>query len=735
MSDKCRVITRAIGVVAAAVATCGLLLPASAVAQQATAQSSTAPAQVSEQDNWRRAMAKTPLPGKGCFTTSYPDTEWHQSQCVTAPPRPPTPPSARMRLPKADSAGADVGDGDDYTAVVASGTSISEGEGAFDAVSGVTSENDGGLANQFSLQLNANTFPTASGSCDTITHCTGWAQFVYANPYYSATGAQTYAAAFIQYWLLNYGPTCPSGWSPSPSSYPSTVSCYYNSLPAQVPLQGIASLSSMTLTGTTSSGGDTVIFSLGGTLYRTSNSGIGLGGNWSTAEFNVLGDGGGSAATFNSGGTLAVRTSIDNGTTNAPTCQQSGTTGETNSLTLITTCCPFAVKGGAGSPGIVFLESSASPLPTPNCSALTNISPLASNYDPIANTLEVYYLGGDLNVHELYYTGISWGTGDPTSAAGAPVAAINSPLVSGHDPIANTQEVYFLGSDQHVHELYYTGTSWGTQDATAVAGAPAAVSGSPMVSDYDSIVNAVEVYYVASDLHIHELYYSGAAWQTRDVTAAAGAVAIAPSTSLSSDYDPITKTQEVYYIGSDLHVHELYYTGTSWGTGDPTAASSAPSAMSGSPLSSAYDPLAKTLEVYYLGSDLHVYALYYTGTSWGAADLTAASSGDTATPGSPLISDYDAFANVQEVYYLGADLRVHELYYNGSSWGATGPAATAGAPAAAPGSTLFGGHDPIANTQEIYYLGSDLNVHELYYNGASWGTTNPTATAGAPPAE
>jgi hypothetical protein len=107
----------------------------------------------------------------------------------------------------------------------------------------------------------------------------------------------------------------------------------------------------------------------GDTLYSVteSDSTVDLAASWNTAEFNVFGDGGGSEATFNTGATLVVQTNVANGTTTAPSCGTSGTTAETNSLTLVKPCCPF----GGASPGIVFEESSASGATT-TCSLLRN---------------------------------------------------------------------------------------------------------------------------------------------------------------------------------------------------------------------------------------------------------------------------------------------------------------------------------------------------------------------------
>jgi hypothetical protein len=231
---------------------------------------------------WRKAMARVPLPTKGCFKASYPSTQWQEVQCTTAPTRPYPP--ARGPQP------ATVGNGHDVSAEV-SGL-LSEAVGSFDSVTGVTSETGqvGGsgpqVANTFSLQLNTQFFsgtPACNGAAKP-TACKGWQQFVYSNAGY----------AFIQYWLIDYNTTCPSGWFTSMPSA-STIDCYKNgSNSVAVPPQLIADLVFLSLTGVanTTGGQDQIIMSVAGTLYTASNPAntLNLSQYWKEAEFNIVGD-------------------------------------------------------------------------------------------------------------------------------------------------------------------------------------------------------------------------------------------------------------------------------------------------------------------------------------------------------------------------------------------------------------------------------------------------------------
>jgi hypothetical protein len=60
--------------------------------------------------DWRKGMARVPLPRRGCFTSSYPSTEWREVPCTTPPARPYPP--ARDRGPDI------VGNGNEVSAEV-----------------------------------------------------------------------------------------------------------------------------------------------------------------------------------------------------------------------------------------------------------------------------------------------------------------------------------------------------------------------------------------------------------------------------------------------------------------------------------------------------------------------------------------------------------------------------------------------------------------------------------------
>ena len=282
------------------------------------------------QDNWREAIARTATPREGCFEAEFPNAAWVETACSVAPDK--------VYLPRGGIKET-TGDGHDYSAQVTSGI-MTSGVGSFPTVTGVTSETDGGK-NVYSIQLNSNFMNTAV--CSGHSNCQSWEQFVYSS---------SEKSAFMQYWLINYGSKCPSGWNSFQGS------CYKNSAAVTVPKQPISTLASLKLSGTAvANGTDTLVFTTPTKAYSTTgpDSVVLLATGWKSAEFNLVGDGGGSAAKFNTGSHVTVKLAVTNGTSNAPTClgpTNGGTTGETNNLNL-GSC---SASGGA-TPSIQFTES------------------------------------------------------------------------------------------------------------------------------------------------------------------------------------------------------------------------------------------------------------------------------------------------------------------------------------------------------------------------------------------
>jgi hypothetical protein len=279
---------------------------------------------------WQAAIGHVRQPGTGCYRASYPALRWHGAKCVPAPRIPLVPGLRTARY----AGPATVGDTEDYSAQV-SGL-ISAAAGTFqDVSSGVTVQGypDGAgslTANAFSLQLNSQFFagsPACAGSSNP-SGCQAWQQFVYTY------AGSTTSNIFMQYWLINYDATCPSGWN----AY--SADCYTNSSAADVSTLTASQLATLQMTGSATSGNDGVSLSVGSgqaTSVTNSDSEIGLAAHWNTTEWGLYGDGGGTEAYFGANTTLQAQTALTATSSAAPSCLAQGFTGETNNLTLTST--------------------------------------------------------------------------------------------------------------------------------------------------------------------------------------------------------------------------------------------------------------------------------------------------------------------------------------------------------------------------------------------------------------
>ena len=110
--------------------------PSAASTSQSAAPVSAAEAQ--QREAWRQAIEQSPTPEEGCFKATYPKAEWVAVPCGAAPTRP--------YLPRNGHRGYTVGNGDDYSAVTSTLTTMATG--SFPTVTGVKSETGyGGAAN------------------------------------------------------------------------------------------------------------------------------------------------------------------------------------------------------------------------------------------------------------------------------------------------------------------------------------------------------------------------------------------------------------------------------------------------------------------------------------------------------------------------------------------------------------------------------------------------------------
>jgi hypothetical protein len=401
--------------------------------------------------------------------------------------------------------------------------------------------------------------------------------------------------------------------------------------------------------------------------------------------------------------------------------------------------------------------------PPPAAPSLTSV--LADGYD------HIYYANCSPQVNQFTWNGSVWSTFNPSTWAGGqmtnpkppaqpqplqpaecsnnaadyPVAcppnvsSTSVPVKVGSQTIGEaangltsllsgtSDHVEYIGADQHVWELWWNGSNWEDEDLTQTAKlATKAAAGSALTSLlYPGNEDHVE--FIGDDQHVYEFWYTGSTWQATDLTAQTGAPNAASPSALTSLLYPGNE-DHVEYVGSDGDVHEFWYNGSTWQTTDLTAQTGAPSAASPSALTSLLYP-GNEDHVEYIGSDQHVHQFWYNGT-WHTTDLTAQTGApNAASPGALTSLLYNG--NQDHVEFIDSVGHVQELWYNGSTWQFTDLTAETGAPLAASPSALTSLLFP-GNEDHVEYIGIDQHVHEFWYNGSQWETTDLTAQTGAP---
>jgi von Willebrand factor type D domain len=162
-----------------------------------------------------------------------------------------------------------------------------------------------------------------------------------------------------------------AGWTPYQNG--PQLDCWHNAPSgAPVPVQPIANMAQLSLSGNATQGGsDTAVMYVGNTAYSTPpnpDSVLNLAQGWREVEFNIFGDACSSQAVFQGTPKIVVRESVTYGSPKAPTCQATGFTGETNNLSF----GPAAPVPSGTSPAILFTESSAGGVMAA-CAAATSV--------------------------------------------------------------------------------------------------------------------------------------------------------------------------------------------------------------------------------------------------------------------------------------------------------------------------------------------------------------------------
>jgi hypothetical protein len=260
----------------------------------------------------------------------------------------------------------------------------------------------------------------------------------------------------------------------------------------------------------------------------------------------------------------------------------------------------------------------------------------------------VFYVGGDAHLHQMLYNNADWVDTDLTIASGT--SAISYP---GSNLVAFTTSpalhVYYTSSDSHVHQLFATnGTNWQDQDLTVLAGGPVATPAYGMAGF--NIGNLQYVYYLATNNHLHQLFYNDAAWTDEDLTSLSKTSPTAGFANISAFVIPGTKKMRVYFVSSSNgHIIQLSSTNNGkWSSADLTK--KAKGSVPDEQIVAFPSPSGGTANVYYVAGH-NVNRIYQPpSTTWANEDLTALTSGGVADS----VDELAGFSlqNSQYLYYV-----------------------------------------------------------------------------------
>lgn len=323
----------------------------------------------------------------------------------------------------------------------------------------------------------------------------------------------------------------------------------------------------------------------------------------------------------------------------------------------------------------------------------------------------VNFIGTDGHIHEFFFDD-EWHHNDLTHIAGAPPVATGGNLDGFQTSFNKQQHVNYIGPEGHIHELFFD-TTWQHNDLSVLAGNGPAAAGGSHIDAYQTTFNDQQhVNYIGDDNHVHELFFDNG-WHRDDLTKRTKAPPAARLSPLDGYQTFFNKQQHINFLGTDNHVHELFFDNI-WKHSDLTTLASAPNAAPNSSIDGYSTEFNRQQHVNYISNDGHVHELFFDNI-WKHNDLTvAAGNAPLAASGSQLVGYETVFNQQQHVNYIGIDNHVHELFFT-KTWQHSDLTVRAAAPLPITASHLDGYSTEFNQQQHLNYIGADNHIHELFF--------------------
>jgi hypothetical protein len=370
--------------------------------------------------------------------------------------------------------------------------------------------------------------------------------------------------------------------------------------------------------------------------------------------------------------------------------------------------------------GITWIITDLGFLPAPNTPITGYWSPSPNLNTPVLTQQHLSYIGIDAHIHErLHYPSYNWVDNDLTLLSGNGIGPAAGSALDAYFGPDRGEHVNFIGTDGHVRELYLAfGAQWINNDLTNLSKGTLPLLNTPL-DGYVDQDGGQHVNFIGTDNHVHELYIAPHShWIDNDLIHKSGDGIGPRSNSPLDGYLDADNGQHVNFIGTDSHVRELYITPHGhWVNNDLTHLSGDGIGPSRTSSLSGYLGPDGGQHVNFIGTDEQVHELYITPHGhWVNNNLNQLSgNGIRPTPLSPL-SSYWGDNNSQHVNFIGTDGHVRELYIHpNAQWvnndlnllsgNSTVPAA---------GSALHSYAQPDGEQHVNFISAGDAHLHELY---------------------
>ena len=283
----------------------------------------------------------------------------------------------------------------------------------------------------------------------------------------------------------------------------------------------------------------------------------------------------------------------------------------------------------------------------------------------------------------------------------------------------DSQHIFYRGEDAHIHQLWSNSLNqWKYSDLTLETNSSNA-SGSPL-SYYFPNQRSQHVFYRGTDNHVHQLFWTkGEGWRRNDITQKSGDAPLADS-DLTGYVFSYQQSQHVFYRGTDNHVHQLFWTkGEGWRHNDITQKSGeAPPGIGDLASHVLIDGGERTQHVFYRAADnSHIHQLWWNkNDGWRFNDLSRkVNTLKYSRPAQNLTCHAFTDQKSQHIFYRALDGYIHQLWWNRKDdWRHNDLTQHTGRIRAQGISTSY--VSTTQKSQHVFYTGSDKDIYHAWWS-------------------